>query len=772
MKSHGLSNLAKIKRQPLMHHRGGNSGLIKKNNYRSRNGCLTCRARKIKCDENPIGCVNCERIDVICPGYEPGQMKRNEHYQLQSKTSSVVTEAGIKRSRILRSCNGCRQAKTKCSGDSPACLRCRNKNIQCMFEPSRLVKKGDGHDKQVAADQRRGLDGVPQEYCSGTNTLTDNCHWSDSGLTQDSSLSWLTSSVLPGQAKIRKLVDAYFVNVHPLRCLSFIHIPSFKHRLDFLDSNSSDSDRNALLYAVCAHGARFYAFDHGREQSSLGYVMSAGRGWASRAHNILLGGDLSIISVENLMAAVLLHDYQLRVGNYMHAFLVTGIAARMVQILKINTEPSPGIPETRIASMSDTRIRESKRRLAWSCFTMETGLTGIEQLDIFNESNNKLQLPCNERNFTLEIPCITEALHQGRRSSNAAENMGLVAYFVRLTWLRKKVMNFVKNIDLTKSAAVLAIELGAVNTLLQQWHSTLPATLHLNSYTICIRKESNQLAALFTMHLMYYSAICDLYSIGDRRLSYTSIRDGLPNRPSAEQLEFLTRCRKICVENAKRAAGILIKAVQHGPKVFSDTWMLLGTFGIIRILWCHITFPSEQGADVKRSMLEEISPLLRGVMEALRLMRSLFSMARRVFQAAVHLLMQAGLGPQLVQWMSIKDEPDSQIEHDGLPTANFNTFKTTESALHPLDIYNLAQARVYENPLRAFTLLTDFETIPPMRQTHSSPGSSAQHEDSQAGLIESADADNDNTLNSQDTPVADLDLTGFSFDTTALVQDD
>lgn len=301
---------------------------------------------------------------------------------------------------------------------------------------------------------------------------------------------------------------------------------------------------------------------------------------------------------------------------------------------------------------------------------METGLTGLEQTDMFSESEIKLQLPCNDRNFIQEIPCITEALYQGynhvstpefARPLCATENMGLVAYFVRLAWLRKKVLKyvqraisthilllgystrlmayrFVKTTDLTMPTNILAAEFSAVNTMLQQWHSSLPTNLHLNSNTIYIRKETNQLSALFTIHLMYYSTICDLHSIGDRRLSHSSLRDEFPERPSPEQLEFLSRCRKMCFENAKDAARILTKAVQHGSKVFSDTWMLLGVFGIIRVLWCHITFPLEQGTDAKRSMLEEVLPLVHSCMEALRLMRPLFFMAGRVVCANIPLI--------------------------------------------------------------------------------------------------------------------------------------
>lgn len=40
---------------------------------RTRTGCLTCRKRRIKCDERKPKCHNCERLKKVCLGYEqPG----------------------------------------------------------------------------------------------------------------------------------------------------------------------------------------------------------------------------------------------------------------------------------------------------------------------------------------------------------------------------------------------------------------------------------------------------------------------------------------------------------------------------------------------------------------------------------------------------------------------------------------------------------------------------------------------------------------------------
>ncbi|GMF04057.1 unnamed protein product [Ambrosiozyma monospora] len=37
---------------------------------RTRTGCLTCRKRRIKCDERKPFCYNCEKSKKVCAGYE------------------------------------------------------------------------------------------------------------------------------------------------------------------------------------------------------------------------------------------------------------------------------------------------------------------------------------------------------------------------------------------------------------------------------------------------------------------------------------------------------------------------------------------------------------------------------------------------------------------------------------------------------------------------------------------------------------------------------
>ena len=149
-------------------------------------------------------------------------------------------------------------------------------------------------------------------------------------------------------------------------------------------------------------------------------------------------------------AAVLLHDYNLRVGNYTAAFMLSGITARMVQALQINLEFSTDIMCSELTPALDATTKESRRRLMWSCFIMDSWVgSGVFQLTLLDESDIKIQLPCNERCFLQQIPCITETMANGQvltflseetRPANAAANMGLVAYFIRISELRKKIL--------------------------------------------------------------------------------------------------------------------------------------------------------------------------------------------------------------------------------------------------------------------------------------------------------------------------------------------
>ncbi|KAJ6095424.1 hypothetical protein N7486_006170 [Penicillium sp. IBT 16267x] len=119
----------------------------------------------------------------------------------------------------------------------------------------------------------------------------------------------MTASHLPDRGKIGLLVEEFFNNIHPLRCFAFIHRPSFLQRLDKDGPKTYQS--HALLHIISE--------------------------WAKIAQRLILEA-LDTVTIEKLMASVLLHDHAVRMGNFANAFMLSGLITRMTQALQINLE--------------------------------------------------------------------------------------------------------------------------------------------------------------------------------------------------------------------------------------------------------------------------------------------------------------------------------------------------------------------------------------------------------------------------------------------------
>lgn len=133
--------------------------------------------------------------------------------------------------------------------------------------------------------------------------------------------------------------------------------------------------------------------------------------------------------------------------------MLSATSARMAQALQVNLEHSADILCTQPSQTISACSKEARRRLMWACYIMDSWVgSGVDQLTILDEKDIKIQLPCHSRNFLLQIPCITETMERGKIldflfedliPEHPAENMGMMAYFIRLVELRKKVLRLV-----------------------------------------------------------------------------------------------------------------------------------------------------------------------------------------------------------------------------------------------------------------------------------------------------------------------------------------
>lgn len=80
-----------------------NNALVNKRRIikrRTRTGCLTCRKRRIKCDERKPHCYNCERSKKLCLGYEVVPANNSRRRNLENSDKSEKSEKSERRSSV------------------------------------------------------------------------------------------------------------------------------------------------------------------------------------------------------------------------------------------------------------------------------------------------------------------------------------------------------------------------------------------------------------------------------------------------------------------------------------------------------------------------------------------------------------------------------------------------------------------------------------------------------------------------------------------------
>lgn len=412
--------------------------------------CDTCRARKVRCDRRPGICTNCERLGISC--------------QFRNVTTSSpgislpAHSTGRKRKRTFHSCLSCRALKIKCSGDRPTCERCKRKSSVCEYDLSsepawklRIEREQQNGNRSVQGQHGQSSHGhsgsSPGTSRSGDHAENDSNRQAESTVEGSSDEVFsLTPSLIAGH-EARPLIEAYFAHVHPLRCFGFLHKPSFMHNLDSGDPSTFDED--ALLLIMCALGDMFCTHFDGDSNCLPGKIPSRRAQWADRAQQLLYA-QIGRISAENLMAAVLLQDYAIRMADWGTAFMLSGLIARMTQALQINLEHSTDILCQNPSLRPDASTKESRRRLMWSCYIADSLIgSGVDQLTLIREEDMKIQLPCSERNFLYQTPCITELLHPNtalafvpsrQPSSGPGDNLGIRAHYLRHISIRRRVL--------------------------------------------------------------------------------------------------------------------------------------------------------------------------------------------------------------------------------------------------------------------------------------------------------------------------------------------
>ncbi|KAI6383636.1 hypothetical protein MCOR25_000087 [Pyricularia grisea] len=621
----------------------------RKAKQRSRTGCKTCRSRKVKCDEYPGGCKNCERLDLICPNSNP-YLDTSRAGSASDDGNNLAptsrTQTGIRRSRTYRSCGACRGSKSRCSGDRPICERCRQRGMECVYEGKQvpdwveLSSKIRSRKRSGSCSPSGGNSPPRSGQISPSRVATNITDYDVSDLISSSSqeesfnldLTWLLAINLPDRkARLIALLDEYFANVHSLRCFGFVHRATLVQQLDSRLQRGLLED--VLLLALCALGAKFFALRHaGDSMLEAGFALKSGSQWAKKAQTLLLA-DLNIVSVEKGMSAVLLYEHEIRVGNYASALVLSGLAVRIYQSLGLNSEMSNDL-SCESPKMCPS-MRESRRRLAWSAWAVDAFSFGEgDGSSLIADSEVQLQLPCNERNFYLQKPSITEVLQPWKILPFApqgaqAEVPDLPAQFIRLTYLRKQVLKHVRRQELAQETGISQHGVETVLAALQTWHDNLPVTLQFTETALRMRKKTMQLGGLISLHVLYHRTASELCRV-----------DAIPGDPMPRDRDTIQRLGALCVKHASAIPLILEEALHHGYEAIADPCLVSAAHDSSLVL-AH--YNQEQASFPSGAIHFERPPreLVQLNLKALKVMRLLHTPAAELHSSVQELMTDA-----------------------------------------------------------------------------------------------------------------------------------
>ncbi|KAL7920929.1 hypothetical protein ACQKWADRAFT_297116 [Trichoderma austrokoningii] len=529
--------------------------------------CLVCRSRKVRCDKTIPECRNCLRLGVGCPGFSP-QSEFISRKEMQKSADDIFKAAGVEKRRV-GSCEECRSSKHRCTKTRPSCRRCILRNLPCIY-PSKLDKPQERESSSQPASSVASSTIAASGLASMTPALPlePTQLWTNPTLLQafGVNLESLCTDTLPKDHGLRlRLINAYFERNHYLRCLSFIHRPSFMQSLE--SASIAQDYGEPLLYVICALGARHIYFDailslDGLDRDSLPTAIP-GHEWAERARKEILG-DLHAPTVQSLMTVALLCEYGLREDQHALVFILLAFLHRAIRLLSLDS-PRPLQSHHTAAQVIQ---REIENRIVWASFVMDgLAANGIEKNMCWRDHIPEIPLPCPDDCFTSQLTSPPRYLLQieGSGMHEAVAELDLSSLMVLVVRLRTKGMQLIRVAGDTMHIWEPSSEFLRIIEQLNALYTNLPEKYYLTDASLFALKEKGMLGGVFALHLFIHAVIFDLTRISLAGFSFP-LASAFKNAP----LHFRVHCQNLCRFHATQASHIIRTGMNFSPNAFDD----------------------------------------------------------------------------------------------------------------------------------------------------------------------------------------------------------
>lgn len=629
---------------------------------------LIQQSLQIKCDRTPGSCKKCRALGEEC--LYPGATRASVTRDAPSPSDSI-TQAGLKRRRILRSCVECRRTKSKCSG-GPSCDRCSTKAVECCFYDTDLEDC-----PQETSHQNKPPRAIP---------------------------TWMTTRNLPSIDKVRELIDIYFTHIHSVRCMGFLHIPNFMEQ--FQDSKTVYSEMSGLVYIMCALAASIYYAKvviptNEEVLSDDTRFYNAGKGWAEAAMQCTFA-TFGNPAIECLMTEILIHEYYLRTGDYSKAFLISGFISRRVQLLQLNVEHDNDILCQK--NLISWAAKESRRRVLWACYLLDASIEcGIDQLRFVSAGDVQVQLPCLEDSFIRNIPCITEMLSVGKLlpfvdrhqvvAASAVENIDMRGHYIRAMSIRSKILRYVKHLDgevpwKTDGSSQFQV----LDKELRDIENSIPVNLRMSTENVYIYKTSGRLNLFFGLHILISQTYNDLYRVGVSKLVFPDtatqwIRENAPE-------EFISLCHRMCITKAMYIGSLLRNLRDCHKLSIIDTPYAVHAQICSSVLVTSLASWRDPESLVANFSYRECEEILQSNVRILKYLAR-YIKADLYYESAVQALRRfKNLFSH--EDSRFQDEPFSSLANNDNPETKNPTQFSLEYILNPLGTYPMARKQVYQ----------------------------------------------------------------------------
>ncbi|EAT80091.2 hypothetical protein SNOG_12278 [Parastagonospora nodorum SN15] len=416
--------------------------------------------------------------------------------QLDQQQQSSVECPQSRTMRNPVACVSCRSAKQRClnNQDGQPCERCKSSGRAevCEYPPpgtSAIHRKpkrprpsedlGDtppGTAKHAAnyatptqSLYRRNDVGVPNGF-SGVHSPT-----AGNAAPSPNAASW--SSLLDGLDPFELLTDE--VKNSYLRCSykwSFHHTPTLLLRI---------RDRTLepwMAWAILALAIRFVKDPPPPFQTQT----EASNAYAAHARQILQS-DLETPSISRVQALLMLTGHDWGAGNGRRAWIYLGMAIRLVEVMDLTQELK--VPRNRMPTREEFIEAEVRRRTAWTCFLMDSLLSGGKgRKRSLQAEDMAIQLPCERENFVFGEPTCTEQLDSSVRMPPVAlpvGEIGIIGYSLRAANVWGKVAKWACSEDFKTELPWSPTSLFQQLVYeLDRWKKSLPQRLQYDLFAL------------------------------------------------------------------------------------------------------------------------------------------------------------------------------------------------------------------------------------------------------------------------------------------------